>query len=113
VLPPAEQAAKVKDEKKAADKPAAGTTSKASGKAAAKATGVTTGTAATTTPAPNATTPATTPATTVVALTEDMHRDELDQIYLDEVKEGDPKAFANKGDLIAALTEFRAGQVAQ
>jgi len=37
-----------------------------------------------------------------------LKRDELDALYLSEVADSDPKAFANKGDLIASLLQVRA-----
>ncbi len=43
-----------------------------------------------------------------VVLTERMHRDELEAIYLDAAPEGDAKAFANKADLIAAIEALSA-----
>lgn len=55
----------------------------------------------------------TTATDTTVVLSDSLHRDELEAIYADEVKEGDPKAFANKGELIAAIEKFRAAQPAQ
>ncbi|RFP65936.1 hypothetical protein D0N36_06950 [Hymenobacter lapidiphilus] len=40
---------------------------------------------------------------TTVVVSDRMHRDELEAIYLDAAPDGDAKAFANKADLITAI----------